>query len=75
MDLFGSMVRMPAVAAWPALPNLHGHSAPAKFVARFAKMRFASTEKRGNVAAEKALERDMLVAMCLAGGREILFAV
>ena len=44
-------------------------------VALFAKMCLASTEKSGYVAAEKALERDMLVAVNLAGSGEILIAV
>jgi hypothetical protein len=44
-------------------------------MALLAKMCFSSAKKRGDIAAEKALERDMLVAVNLAGSGEILIAV
>ena len=44
-------------------------------VALLAKMRFAPAKEGGDVAAEKALERDVLVAVNLTGGGEVLIAV
>ena len=69
------MVRVSAVTAWPAFTFFHGCGAPAVLVALFAKMCLASTEKSGYVAAEKALECDVLVSMHLASRWKILVAV
>jgi hypothetical protein len=69
------MVGMSAVAAWSALAYWHGRRVPPVLVALLAKMRFAPAKEGGDIAAEKALERDVLVAVNLTGGGEVLIAV
>ncbi len=69
------MVWMSAIAAWSALSFWHRRGVPPVLVALLAKMRFAPAKEGGDVAAEKALERDVLVAVNLTGGGEVLIAV
>jgi len=75
MNLFGAVVRMPAVASWSMISNLHGLRPPTVLVALLAEMRFPTAKKGSNVAAKEALECNVLIAVRLAIGGEILVAV
>jgi hypothetical protein len=75
MYFFGSVVRVSAVTTGPAFAYFHGHRVPAVLVALFTKVRFATAEKSGNVAAKEAFECYVLVAVRLACGWEVLIAV